>query len=291
MTADQIVKLLAEKHARDVFVSECKDGSSWGGHLRMDAWAMARSWAHPCMYGYEVKISRADFLGDNKWPGYLPLCNRFSFVTTRGLIRPDELSEGVGLLEVASTGTCLRTIRKSAYREIEPPAELLKYILMCRAKIGRSPLGHIVDSENAAQFWARWLREKRDLRDVGHKVSRRLASLIAEKIDTVECENKRLTSENRNLARAREILKKLGVYPGHWDMEESIKKRVEELHAAIPPEVRSNLRIAWDSIGRILEAVGDNHEMAQTHPGGPRQLLQVASPSHGPGSTAAEETQ
>ena len=78
--ARQIVDLLDVRHGRDVFVPECKGGPTWGGgHRRLDAWAMRRSYTKPCVWGYEIKISRSDFFADEKWPGYLPFCNQFYF--------------------------------------------------------------------------------------------------------------------------------------------------------------------------------------------------------------------
>lgn len=72
LTSAAVVELLRAKHSGDVFVEECKNGPTHsagrGGMVRMDAWAMPRSWAHPAVSGYEVKISRSDFLGDDKWP-------------------------------------------------------------------------------------------------------------------------------------------------------------------------------------------------------------------------------
>lgn len=50
--------------------------------------------------GFEVKISRADFLGDDKWQTYLHYFNFFYFVTTPGLINPKELPPEVYLLEL-----------------------------------------------------------------------------------------------------------------------------------------------------------------------------------------------
>lgn len=267
MTADQIVKLLAEKHQKDVFVSECKDGSSWGNHLRMDAWAMARSWVHPCMYGYEVKVSRADFLGDNKWPGYLPLCNLFSFVAPRGIIQPSELSEGVGLLEVASTGTMLRTIRKSTYREIEPPSDLLKYILMCRAKVV-GPRFHRMDEdededeEDPAEFWREWLTKKQDMRDIGYQVSKRLAKLIAEQIDAVHCENVKLKAENENYSEIREMLKELGLTPGWWHTKDSLRDKAAEFKAGVPRDVREAILRAKVAIAQLAIHIGDEPSTA-----------------------------
>src|SRR5690242_5105664 len=103
-----IRKLLAAKHAEDVLVPECKDGPTQGGsHRRMDAWVMSKSWANPCVTGYEIKVSRSDFLGDEKWRTYLPLCNEFYFVAPSGIIEPDELPPEAGLLCVSSTGTVL----------------------------------------------------------------------------------------------------------------------------------------------------------------------------------------
>ena len=44
LRAETIVNLLAAKHAGDVFVRECKVGSTWGlGPPRLDAWAMRRT--------------------------------------------------------------------------------------------------------------------------------------------------------------------------------------------------------------------------------------------------------
>ena len=46
--------------------------------------------------GYEVKISREDFLNDKKWPSYTPYFNRFYFATLPGVIRKGELPLEIG---------------------------------------------------------------------------------------------------------------------------------------------------------------------------------------------------
>lgn len=48
---------------------------------------------------YEVKSSRADFLADGKWTGYLRYCTHFAFVCPAGAIQRWELADGVGLIE------------------------------------------------------------------------------------------------------------------------------------------------------------------------------------------------
>jgi len=90
--ARELLDLLLVKHAQDVCVPECKNGPTWTAkHLRLDLWAMKKSWSNPYTYGYEIKASRSDFLQDEKWLNYLPYCNYFSFVCLPGLIEPEEL--------------------------------------------------------------------------------------------------------------------------------------------------------------------------------------------------------
>jgi hypothetical protein len=49
--------------------------------------------------GFEVKVSRSDFVGDDKWQTYLHYFNIFAFVTPPGLINPKELPPEIYLLE------------------------------------------------------------------------------------------------------------------------------------------------------------------------------------------------
>ena len=66
MTSNLIKSLLAVRHAKDVFVEECKNGPTHNTKtlIKLDAWAMSRSWANPHTFGYEIKVSRSDFLSD-----------------------------------------------------------------------------------------------------------------------------------------------------------------------------------------------------------------------------------
>src|SRR5687767_11755578 len=119
--ASVILAMLTNKHAEDVFVPECKDGPSHGSMCKLDGWAMAKSWARPCVTGYEIKVSRSDFLRDNKWPSYLPMCNELYFVSPRDVIKPEECPEPCGLLYVADSGTRLFTKKKAPYRSVTIP--------------------------------------------------------------------------------------------------------------------------------------------------------------------------
>lgn len=67
----------------------------------LDVAAMRLSWSRPRLTGYEVKISRADFLADvrpGKYRNYLPSLERLYFAVPRGLIDKRECPVECGLL-------------------------------------------------------------------------------------------------------------------------------------------------------------------------------------------------
>jgi len=68
-----------------------------GSKKRIDAFYFNR-WNREAI-GYEVKISRQDFLHDKKWEGYLEYCTKFYFAAPKGVIKPEELPESIGLIE------------------------------------------------------------------------------------------------------------------------------------------------------------------------------------------------
>lgn len=58
--------------------------------------------------GFEVKLSREDFLQDKKWQHYLPYVNRFYFATLPNVIKADDLPTEIGLLELSDRGFSVR---------------------------------------------------------------------------------------------------------------------------------------------------------------------------------------
>lgn len=135
ITADKITELLKQRHKSDVCVPECATDARWRNCLRFDFWVMKKSWYSPKIIGYEIKVSRSDFLADKKWPGYLAYCNEFYFVCPNGMIDQSELPGDVGLLYVTKSGNRLRVVRSSAHRQIDIEKEnsIYKYVLMARA--------------------------------------------------------------------------------------------------------------------------------------------------------------
>lgn len=104
VTAARIVERLRKHHEGSVFVAECKLGSSWssdrGGCLRMDAFTMTPTWTKTITTGYEIKVSRADFVRDKKWRAYLPALKWFYFVAPVGVLRVADIEDPAGLIEI-----------------------------------------------------------------------------------------------------------------------------------------------------------------------------------------------
>jgi hypothetical protein len=75
-----VCRMLAERGFAALPEFATRDG------LRMDVLALGPKGELWCV---EVKSSRADFLADGKWQGYLPWCDRFFFAVPEGF--PDDL--------------------------------------------------------------------------------------------------------------------------------------------------------------------------------------------------------
>jgi hypothetical protein len=147
VTAAQIFKKLEALHTDPsikppwAFYSEVKNGPSWGQKgsklYIMDAVSIKKSWSRPCIEGYEIKVSRSDFLRDKKWHNYQAYCNKFSFVCPPGVIELDELPGDVGLIYYSPEHDTLFTKRRAMYRKIDMQSKevlgMLMYLAMYRA--------------------------------------------------------------------------------------------------------------------------------------------------------------
>lgn len=186
ITQHTVEKAIAKRHRDDMFFTEVKNGSSMGHHSRIDALAIKLSWSSPCITGYEIKVDRSDFLGDNKWMSYLPMCNQLYFATPPGIIQKDEIPEQCGLVQLSSNGTQIRTIKKAPYRQIEPPVDMFMYLMMkyigprssyeSSAGIRASALLQ----DTSVDAWKEYLDDKIEYRQIGHKVSRKLSQRMRE---------------------------------------------------------------------------------------------------------------
>lgn len=140
MNATDIKIALAKHHTQDFFITECNNGPSWSGEFsRMDAVAIKKSYTRPCVTIYEVKVSKSDFLHDNKWPGYLDYCHRFYFACPSGLIQKHDIPDPrVGLVWVNENGG-VHTVKPVSMRPTEIPGTFYQYLLYSRLDSERTP--------------------------------------------------------------------------------------------------------------------------------------------------------
>jgi hypothetical protein len=230
--SDKILRLIEGRHCNDVFIPECKNGASGEGHLRLDAWAMSKSWAHPRTVGYEIKVSRKDFLNDTKWYGYKKYCNEIYLVSPPKVVKPDDLAPDTGLLWVTSTGSRLYLKKKAQYREQEIPEDFYRYILMCRIKIVESTIYH--RPEMKADFWKRWVESKDGDIKFGHMLGTRLSKVVREQIEEVKVKNHELEKRMESYEDVRKKIKELKLsedwFSGLTDHFENKVKKINELY-------------------------------------------------------------
>jgi hypothetical protein len=182
---------------------------------------MPRSWAHPAVTGYEIKVSRRDFVQDKKLSEYLPYCNYLYIVAPKDVLETRELPEGVGFLQVTQNRAITKV--KASYRDVEIPQSIFRYVLMCRTKITQEYMQEHGNAEYNRQFWNKWLEEKHLDSDLGYKVSTALRKTIEKKIESVESENRVLRRKVEELQPVSDMLQKLGI--PSWNAAEQIEKR------------------------------------------------------------------
>ena len=201
-----ILERLAARHADATFVGECAMGSRQNGCRRLDAWVLLKTWSPPTTIGYEVKVSRGDFLGDRKWQEYLPVCHELYFACPPKLIQPEELPQDVGLLWTAGE-TRLITKRRAVRREPDPVAlcRLMTYVLMSRTRV----VADMFEAQRPTkrEFWRRWLAEVREDRAMGYEVSQR----VRRRLNEAEAKARRAEQERDRLTAVREKLVALGL--------------------------------------------------------------------------------
>lgn len=256
MTEADITKLLAERHSKDVFIPQCKNGPTQGVHagelLVFDAWAMTRSWTNPRTIIYEIKVSRSDFLRDTKWQRALDYCHEFYWAAPSGMIDKTEIHPHCGLVEVTKTGTSLRTRKKAVWRNAEPPVDLMTYVIMCRAHDFR---GDVSSTPNAA-YWRKWLKDREENNNLGYAVSRRIQEIVRTRIETAERENRALQKDLEVFEEITDRLVEIGlatrqggrVVPEQWGW----RRRLDELAGIVPKRLIAELR----GVANELEAFG-----------------------------------
>lgn len=250
--ADMLKRALSKKHYQDFFLTEVKNGATHFANelLIMDALAIKKSWANPCITGYEIKVSRQDFLRDEKWPAYKALCHRFSFVCPKGLIEPSEIPEDVGLIWYNSEKQTLYTKRKSVYRNIEISAEMLYYILMSRLDNERHPF---FSSEREAI--EAYLEEKEAKRKLSvlykHKLAEEAESAI-EEAKNAKYEYETYKKDADNFKKVIKIMRDNGIWFNEWHWEKNLQNA---LKAGLPSNIERIISRLDKDVQELKEVV------------------------------------
>jgi len=258
MTVD-ILSMLHGRHTEDVFIAECRNGPANKSLCIMDAWAIAKSYAHPHITAYEIKMSRKDFLRDEKWQSYLKYCHQLYWACPNGLIRPDEVPAETGLLWAASTGSRLFIKKKAQYRKIDPlPEEFYWYLLFSRVKVMRE---YWQEGDTKRDTWVKWLAKRDEDKELGQAASHKIRELVEKKIAKVETENIKLKKENERLAEFKEAAREMGISViGGWtDTKEGfmreIQRELERLAQAEAVTIRHLLNVLKEVDGKMDEIV------------------------------------
>ena len=257
-----IIDLLLQKHAKDTCVPECKTGPSWYAQScpRLDFLAIKRSWAHPNVYGYEIKQSRNDFLRDDKWRIYLEYCTDFYFVAPPGIIDKTELSNEVGLIVTSKNRRRLFTIKKAPYRQVDIPDTLFKYILICRANISRYDRFSVISK---ADWWRTWLNTKDENKKLGYHVSKKIRQIVENRIEKVSRENEALKNKTETLEEVKQFLISLGMKEEEinshfkWGLRPKLEQLISEKRTGIPGGLRSAISNTINSLKRIEQILND----------------------------------
>ncbi len=247
-TSTEIKKALAKKHGeREFFMTEVKNGPTGvapGELLQFDAVAIYKSWTRPQIRGYEIKVSRSDFMRDNKYSRYLPYFHEFYFVVPSGMVQRQEVEENIGLMWYnPETGT-LTTKKKAVWRNIEIDALMLLYIIMNRLDSDRLPF-----YSTKAEYWEDWLAGKISNQELSYKVS----SKLVERLGELERENnsyRYFKEEREELQQIHGILQKHGIN-AWYNAPEAIDKALTRSYPSKLDTVQSQLQRVIEEIEKL----------------------------------------
>lgn len=211
--AHEIKLALAERHKDDLFLTEVKNGPTYsatkGELLIIDALAIKKSWANPRIDGYEIKISRSDFVRDNKFQGYMQMCNAFWFVTVKGIATEAEIPDEAGWIEYNPKRKTLYTRKKAPYREIEIPVKMFYYIMMTRLDSDRYPF-----FSSREEYIKAYLEHKIETRELAF----RLKSRLIEQVAALEKQNKELRNKLETYELMKNDYQEAAKVLGIWDV-------------------------------------------------------------------------
>lgn len=247
--ADLIKEALRKRHQGETFLTEVKTGPTMyaeaGSLQKIDALAIKPSWANPRFTAYEVKVSRSDFLADDKWTNYLSYCHKFYWACSTGLIKPEEVSDPCGLVWVNGDGGW--SVRKAAlYRPIEIPWEMLYYIIISKLRSDRHPF-----FSSTKEYFEAYVQDKHDKILLGDMVSEKWRADLAAMDERVK-QAERRAKEAELALQVLEVLKQQKIRVTDWGGKFSPAELVERLQSNAPSGLKDRLQQAQSAITNAL---------------------------------------
>jgi len=243
VNAADISRILQARHADAVCIPECKMGPS--GSRVLDLWVMAKSWSPWRTIGYEIKVTRSDFLRDTKWPEYLDVCHELYFAAPPKVIDPGELQEGVGLMVIGANRGIIK--RKAARREINERKllKLMSYVLMSRHRTV-ADMWQAAGTTSVVDRWRQWLTEKEEKQTLGYEVRAAIASHVRAHCSKIKADVEQQSAEVHAAKEAIAQLRELGI----------------------------PLETAWEARAKVRQIFG--HELAQQARETEKMLMRLA---------------
>lgn len=180
------------------------------------------------MLGFEVKVSRSDWLRDKKVIDYLPMCHYLYIVAPKGIVEHSELSDGIGLMEPIGDGSRLVIRRKAVWRDIALPGELMVYVLMCRAVITRER-AVAPRSEYIMDGLRRWVEGKHER----HELSYAVRSKIRQKFADQETRLGEMERRCQGLEGVKRRIIELGFNPDEETSQWRVRQHLTEITHAV----------------------------------------------------------
>lgn len=273
--ASTILMAIARRHKRDLFLTEVKTGRTWYNEdlLRLDAVAVKKSWKHPCITVYEVKVDRQDFLRDDKWHGYMNYGHQMYFACPKGIVKANELPPEVGLMVYNPERDTIRVQRKAQFRDVELPTELLYYIALSRVDSDRYPFYN-----SKREFFEDWLANKESNRELGVRVRNKMASelhQLAYDLDRAQHELKEGKQQARYLSGLASIIDThIGTQSplcprsyrpwDPWSWEQYLNNVEEVLTTGVSAQIAAAVENLEDGLCKLKGLVGIEQEDSQT---------------------------
>ena len=255
VTANEIKIALAEKHRKDFFLTECKSGSSWftpAGDMKiLDGLAIRKSWTKPCFTGYEVKVSRSDFLRDAKFYTYEEICNCLYIVCPKGMIERTEVPESVGLMYYDPEKKTITTRKKAIWRKVEYSPDLLLYIIYSRLDSDRYPF-----FSSSKEYFTEYVEQKKNSKQLGRAVSSRLIQENRELM--VQLDGlRRFEAERERHHAIMTVLENHGIY---GLKPEDLARKLDEALSRRCPEDVSSIRTALEGVVNRIKKMEDSND-------------------------------